>query len=589
MIILSLESLLNSNSSFKKIGISNERIEAVKPELRKRIAFWREYPDLFVDFMQTGGDPEKAKNLSFHLYSYQRIFLRVAMRYKYVYCVFPRAFSKSFLAVLIMMIRCILFPGAHLFYTAGGKEQASSILSDKVADICDKIPAFKNEIDWTRGGGTTVSKDHCKYVFKNGSDIENVAANERSRGRRKHAGVLEECVGIDQKILQEVIIPLMNVPRKCLDGTYQEDEPLSQSQLYITTAGYKQTYAYEKLIQTLVQMIIEPEKAFVMGGTFKVPIILGLQNKSFLKDLKNDPTFNPASFDREYNSRWSGTVENAFFDGERFDRNRIINQPEYQYSGRSSDRTYYILGVDVARTKCQTVITVVKVNPQVDGTSLKNVVAIYAYEAEHFQKQAILIKKLFYKYKARRVVIDGMGLGVGLMDFMVIEQKLEDESIYPPFGVMGGSYKDAAESYKKYRTDNTEDDAIYVVKADTPFNSAMYSCLQSQIDSGKIKFLIEQREAKAKLLSKKVGQNMRPEQREEYLFPFSLTDILKEEMLNLREETSDGYNIRLKGANKSIGHDKVSSLGYAIYYIREIEDSKKRKKKSKFSQMMFMG
>lgn len=589
MIILSLESLLNSNSSFKKIGISNERIEAVKPELRKRIAFWREYPDLFVDFMQTGGDPEKAKNLSFHLYSYQRIFLRVAMRYKYVYCVFPRAFSKSFLAVLIMMIRCILFPGAHLFSTAGGKEQASSILSDKVADICDKIPAFKNEIDWTRGGGTTVSKDHCKYVFKNGSDIENVAANERSRGRRKHAGVLEECVGIDQKILQEVIIPLMNVPRKCLDGTYQEDEPLSQSQLYITTAGYKQTYAYEKLIQTLVQMIIEPEKAFVMGGTFKVPIILGLQNKSFLKDLKNDPTFNPASFDREYNSRWSGTVENAFFDGERFDRNRIINQPEYQYSGRSSDRTYYILGVDVARTKCQTVITVVKVNPQVDGTSLKNVVAIYAYEAEHFQKQAILIKKLFYKYKARRVVIDGMGLGVGLMDFMVIEQKLEDESIYPPFGVMGGSYKDAAESYKKYRTDNTEDDAIYVVKADTPFNSAMYSCLQSQIDSGKIKFLIEQREAKAKLLSKKVGQNMRPEQREEYLFPFSLTDILKEEMLNLREETSDGYNIRLKGANKSIGHDKVSSLGYAIYYIREIEDSKKRKKKSKFSQMMFMG
>lgn len=294
-----LKSLLKVNKIGDKIGISKERIAEVKEPIRKYIAFWREYPDLFVDFMiQVSNSKEKKTN--FQLYSYQRIFLRIAMRYKYVYCVFPRAFSKSFLAVLIMMIRCILYPGCHLFSTAGGKEQASSILQDKVLDICEKIPAFQNEINWTRGGGTTTSKDHCKYVFKNGSDIENIAANERSRGRRKHSGVLEECVGIDQKILQEVIIPLMNVPYKHLDGTSQEDEVLSQSQLYITTAGYKQTYSYEKLIQTLVQMIVEPDKAFILGGTFKIPVVLGLQNKSFLKDLKNDPTFNPASFEREY-------------------------------------------------------------------------------------------------------------------------------------------------------------------------------------------------------------------------------------------------------------------------------------------------
>jgi hypothetical protein len=40
----------------------------------------------------------------------------------------------------------------------------------------------------------------------------------------------------------------MNVSRQCLDGTTQEDEVLNQSQLYITTAGYKNTYSYEKLI-----------------------------------------------------------------------------------------------------------------------------------------------------------------------------------------------------------------------------------------------------------------------------------------------------------------------------------------------------
>lgn len=581
---MSLQSLLKLSDNQKKIGISEERIEAIKPALREYIAFWREYPDLFVDFMQTGGDPNK--ELTFHLFFYQRVFIRVAMRYRYVYAVYPRAYSKSFLSVLVLMIRCILYPGAHLFSTAGGKEQAAQILQQKVEEICTKIPAFRREIDWSRGK-TSVGKDHCKYIFKNGSDFENVAARESSRGYRKHAGLIEECVGVDQQILQQVLIPMMNVSRQCLDGTTQEDEVLNQSQLYITTAGYKQTYSYEKLIQTLVQMVIEPGKAFVMGGTYRIPMLMKLLPRSFLNDLKRDPTFNEAGFEREYASKWTGNVEDAFFNSEKFDRNRILNQPEKQYSGRSSDRTYYVLAVDVGRTGCQTVITVIKVTPQVDGSSIKNIVNIIASVEEHFEDQAIRIKKLFYLYKARRIVIDANGLGLGLMDYMVKRQVLEDGSIYPPFGVYGGTQNDAAQQYKKYRTNDTEDDAIYTIKANAPIDTAIYSTLQTQIESGKIKFLIEQRQAKTKLLGKKVGQEMTPAQRDEYLMPFTLTDILREELLNLREE-EEGLNIRLKRANQRIGKDKFSSLAYGIYYIREIEDNKNRRRKGRFADMMFM-
>lgn len=142
------------------------------------------------------------------------------------------AYSKSFLAVLVMMIRAILYPGAHLFSTAGGKEQATQILVEKIGDICTKIPAFKREINWNRGA-TREGKDSCKYVFKNGSVIENLAARETSRGRRFHAGVIEECVGVDQKMLQEVVIPTMNVSRRCTSGEVVESESLNQSQLYI--------------------------------------------------------------------------------------------------------------------------------------------------------------------------------------------------------------------------------------------------------------------------------------------------------------------------------------------------------------------
>ena len=98
---------------------------------------------------------------------------------------------------------------------------------------------------------------------------------------------------------------------------------------------------------------------------------------------------------------------------------------------------------------------------------------------------------------------------------------------YPPFGV----YNDEEKFYKKYRTDDTEDEAIYIIKANAPINTEAYSIVQSQIESGKVKFLIEEKIAKNKLLGTKVGQSMTPEQRNEYLIPYVLTSILKEEML----------------------------------------------------------
>ena len=141
----------------------------------------------------------------------------------------------------------------------------------------------------------------------------------------------------------------MNVSRRCTDGNVREEEVLNQSQIFITTAGYKSTYSYEKLIQLLVRMTTRGD-ALVMGGTWRIPVVMGLQPKNFINDLKNDSTFNEASFGREYESKWTGTVEDAFFDGERFDRCRKLLQPEYESSGRSSKMAYYIISVDVARS-----------------------------------------------------------------------------------------------------------------------------------------------------------------------------------------------------------------------------------------------
>ena len=580
MALADLMELSESKTFVKKVGISEERIKAQIPVLRQYVAFWRAYPDIFVEFL-CGSNPE-----NFHLYLYQRIFLRAIMRHRYTYATFPRGYSKSFLAVLGSMIKCILYPGSHFFVTTGGKEQAAGITREKVEELCSLIPGLKNEIDWTRGQ-TKSSKNEVTYKFKNGSVFDIMAAQQSSRGKRATGGLMEECILIDKTLLNEVIIPTMVVDRRLSDGSRHEEEVANKSQIYVTTAGWKNVFAYEKLIQILIQQIIEPEEAFVWGGTWRVPVLEGLQPRNFITNLKLDGTYNDSSFSREYESEWSGDAENAFFSAERFDKYRVLLQPEYEHSGRSSKNAYYVLGVDVGRLKCTTEVCIFKVTPQPQGAALKTLVNLYSYEAEDFEAQAINIKKLFYKYKAKIAAIDANGLGVGFVDFMTKAQvDPETGEELPPFGVAGGTTEDVVESYKNIKGSGVEENAMYLIKANLPINTEAHTYVQMQLGSGKIKFLIDENQAKVKLLSTKMGQNMDSAQRQEYLQPFTLTTILREQMLNLVEE-NEGTNIILKQSSRSIPKDKFSAFEYGLYYIKQEEDKNKRKKKRNIAEMMF--
>lgn len=567
---MALQDLLLISQDREKIGVSDERIDAVKPIIRQYIAYWRDYPDMFVDFLQTGRDGKIPEN-GLRFYFYQRVFLRAGMRYKYVYMVFPRAYAKSFLSVLIQMIRCILYPRAKLFVTSGGKEQSTSIIKEKVDEICSLVPAFEKEIDNNKGK-TRIGKDYAIYVFKNGSFFDVLAASEKTRGKRRHGGLIEECAGIDGEILSQVILPTMNVSRQCMDGTTHNEESLNKSQLYITTAGYKNTFSYDKLIQLLVWMVTEPEKAIIMGGTYRIPVLAGLQDPEFINDLKRDGTFNEASFEREYLSKWSGSSADAFFNGEAFDQNRIIQKPEYEASGRNNSQSYYILSMDVARKNtgkdgCDSVICVFKVVPNAYAgeISTKQLVNMYTLTNMHFEDQSVFIKRLYYKFRAKKVVIDANGLGIGLVDYLI---KPQDDPLtrehYPDFGVDN----DEEGYYKKFKTNETEYDALWLVKANAPFNTEAHANAQTQILSGKIKFLIDERQAKTKLLGTVKGKAMTSEQRAEYLKPYTLTSILREELLNLREE-NEGVNIILKQANRAIRKDKFSAMEYGLWYIKQ--------------------
>ena len=150
----------------------------------------------------------------------------------------------------------------------------------------------------------------------------------------------------------------------------------------------------------------------------------------------------------------------------------------------------------------------------------------------------------------------------------------------PDFGVDN----DEDGMYKQFKTDITEIDAMYLIKANAPINTEAHSYVQTQLSSGKIKMLIDENQAKTKLMGTKNGQSMSPDKRADYLKPFQLTTVLREQMLNLVEE-NEGVNIILKQSNKGIKKDKFSAFEYGLYYIKQEEDRRKKRKKRDISKM----
>lgn len=578
---MSLKKLLDLSDhyNFKKEEVTEDRLLESIDEVRDLIAFYREYPDIFIDDIK---GPECVFKFRFT----QRVFLRVVMRHRFVYSVFPRGFSKSFLSMMALMLRAILFPGSHLSITTGGKEQAASITIAKVEEICRLIPALAAELDWSRGA-TKKSKDNVHYIFKNGSEIDILAARESSRGQRRTGILVEESILVDGDALNEIVIPTTNIDRNLADGTTDPDEVVNQSLIFITTAGWKNSYPYEKLIEIFVNSIMNPDEYMILGGNYELSIIEGAAKKSWLEDLKMSGSYNESSFDREYNSIWSGDAENAYFSSDTFDKHRKLLQPEYEYSARSSKSAYYVLGIDVGRFKCTTEVCVFKVTPQVQGAAIKSLVNIYTFEAEDFQEQAIKVKKLFYKYKARVCSIDANGIGAGFVDFMTkVQIDPETGDSLPAFGVAGGTSEEVLEQYKKIKGDSVEKDAMFLIKANAPINTEAHAYVQVQLSSGKIQMLIDERDAAAKLMGTKVGQNMTPDERNTKLMPFQQTSILKEQMMNLVEK-NEGVNIILEKNNRKIKSDKFSAFEYGLLYIKREEDKNKRRRKKSIADMMF--
>ena len=382
----------------------------------------------------------------------------------------------------------------------------------------------------------------------------------------------------DAESINSIVLPLMNVPRPMKNGVINPFEP-QQCQFWMTSAGVRNSFAYDKLIEMLGFTILNPRRYSVIGCSYKVPLLAGVLSKDYLNEIKSSKTFSEASFAAEYLSLWQGTTKDSWVSFDKIARHRTLVNPEKAEKLTNDSKSFYIFSVDVARIGCQTVCTPIKVNPRDDGfkASLPNCFVLgKTDESKRFEIQALHLKRLIRDFNPREVVIDTNGLGVGLADEMIKPTfDSETNTFLPAYGFQND------ELYKKIQPRDAPE-ILISFKATKEINSKMYSKLYTIIESGRLKFLISELDAKTKLLSTKVGQSMSSENRVKRLMPHEMTSQLINEILNMKHKpTSTLERLEIEQINKRKTKDKFSALSMGIYRMTQLEEIHMNKRRNR--------
>lgn len=551
----------------KGVVITPSFLEKNEDLMMDYIQLFTVYPDIFLDLITP-------VDSIFTLFPYQRIFLRACMRYTSIYITAARATSKTFLSILAKYLQCMFLPNHVGSIVAPNKAQAAKISRQKIQEIWRIWPLLKKELEAgnTDGVHANFGKDYVELFFKNGSKLSVVGALDSDRGIRTHATLIDEARDQDGDAIAEIILPQMNVSRRMVNGLVNPYEKINTQVIYATSAGTKASFAYEALIDTFEKAIIDPKTSFCIGLDYRIPAQHGLIDPTYVRNLKLSPAYNETTFAAEYLGQWLGGSEESWFNFEKLTKYRKLKNPEWIQKFKEDKNVFYLISVDVGRLHDQTVACIWRVNIR-DNKYFSTLVNLFVLgrqaETKTFTQQAIDVKRLIEVYRPREVVIDCNGLGVGLADEMIRSQFDENGQEVPAYGFFNN------DDYKKIQPKDAPQ-ILYSLKANGPLNSKIHGNAYSRINSGMVRFLISEQDARTALLATKVGQKMKTEDRVKRLMPHELTTKLFEEMSNLRLRKS-GLDIVLEQINARFPKDKYSAFAYGLWRIKELEEENYKK------------
>ena len=507
-------------------------------------SFARWYPDLFLDLIK----PQKG---GLHLHLDQRIYLRCMLRFTSFYGVFPRGYGKTFDEVLASMLACVFFPEISISLSAQTKENAADLLKDKYNEIIRFYPMLKNEIE-----KANFAKGDALIVFKNGARLDNLANSQTSKGQRRKRMNMEESALIDNDTFLDALLPIVEVPRVCV-GKYSITDPeeLNQQINFFTTAGFKGSDEYQRSVD-MVKDMVNLKGKIVLGSSFWLPCWYGRgSTKSQIFQKKRDMTM--ISFAQNYESEWVGASSGALVNINKLMNCRSLTKPIL--SSTNKDDEFY-LGVDVARSQNtsnnQSFISVIKINRTKDKSkivSMDLVNLINIPNILNFTAQACTIKKYKKLYNAKAVVVDGNGLGAGLID------ELLKESFDPITKESLGCW-DTINDDNEPEVPDIAEKILYNLKAQSA-QSKIVTNFIDVVDSGKFRMLENKQQSDFTELEYEDFDNC--------VAPYLQTDCLFEEIANLKLKHLNNGGVTIEKVVSKLDKDRVSATLYVLWLINE--------------------
>jgi len=571
---------LNHSEKAKLRVVTKARVDENLEAWGEIINTFITYPDLLVDLI--GAQPH------FKLKFSQRVVLRVMSRHRQSFHTFTRGFSKSFLAALSRYIHTMLLPRHWSFIVAETKQQAAAIAKEKITDdIWNRMPFLANEMQSIRIGGQLKKpylqgKDYIIFNFTHGGRLDVIGTTSSTRGLRRHSGTFEEVITHEPKATNEVILPVLNKEREDAFGVPNPNEPHA-SKIFVTTAGYQGTFAYDKLMETVCYAVIDPDQFMVLGGSYELPIMDGLLKTQTIRETVSSPSYSEDSFDREYKSVWSGAPKGAAVNYNLMRSMRKIINSELKARQGLNEGEFYVMGADMAKDgAARTTVVVLRIVPKEFSFFYRQVNA-FSVDSSNYEFISKEFKKAIAAYNPVLFVYDAQGIGAAMRDWLNKDQRDSDTGEpLPTLGIMNPP-DDSKKDIKKMPKHAT---ICYEVKATQDKNSKMYRIFFGKAHSGTIKLLIPRSEAIKKFENNKNFASASKVKQKQKLAPYSHTDILEEEMRNLDFiDTSDmaKSTMKIQRRNKDIQKDYFSALVYTLAITHEIIElkhyNKKRNKK----------
>lgn len=545
------------------------------------ITFYRRNPSRFV---------EHYFGVTLHLYQHIILYL---MEFVPSFCIVAaRSAAKSFLIAIFACKEAILRPGARIVVASATKKQARLIVSEKIKkELIPKSPLLASEIDSFKD-----NQNEIEVVFKNGSSIVVVAANENARGYRATVMIYEEFRMIVKNIIDSVLSPFLYVRQvdyiKHPEYSGMVEEP---KEIYISSAWYQSHWMWA-LMQTLVKDMFHNGTSCIIAMDYSIALKHNIKTRNFL--IKEKKKLDPMSWAIEYENQMIAENARSFFNYEQLNKNRRLKRAFYprrndeallkqknKYDIPKQVGEVRILSCDIAmeagNTTDNSIFSCIRLLPEsqeykvqdTTGEHLeikrgyrRQVVYMEAVHGGETSKQAIRIKQLYTDFNADYCVLDGRNAGISVYD--TLAKVLYDE--------------ERNTEYKPWRCMNDEkvanriqiagaEEVVYIIKAQLETNSNIAETMRNSLNAGMIDLLISNTEAVDEI------PNIFPEYAaadvDTQLFferPYLETVALINEMINLEYERGEQTGL-IKIVNTTDRKDRYTSVSYGNYFAQMLE------------------